>query len=149
MDIEILPPLSLLTTKLCIASGAGILSHHFVFKRGEWHMQAPYLVCFSAVSIPILAAVEELGFDGGNIARSFSAAVLILLSFVCTLFTSIIIYRLYFHRLRDFPGPKIAAATKLWHAYYCLDGKNYLFLQRLRAEYGDFVRTGIYCCSFR
>ena len=143
MDIEILTRVSPLWIKLCIAAGAGIVSHHLVFKKGEWHVQAPYLLGAYLASLPSLAVLEELGFRNGNISRSLSAATLILLFFTFALFSSIVIYRTLFHRLRHFPGPKIAAVTKLWHAYHCMDGKNYIFLQTLHQQYGDFVRTGI------
>ncbi|KAL9089692.1 MAG: hypothetical protein Q9159_002420 [Coniocarpon cinnabarinum] len=62
--------------------------------------------------------------------------------FTCSLFLSMTLYRLFFHRLRHFPGPKIAAVSKLWHAYHCLGGQNYRFLSDLHMKYGDFVRTG-------
>ncbi|MCJ1373406.1 hypothetical protein MMC20_004634 [Loxospora ochrophaea] len=137
-----------LSAKLCVAVGAGIVSHHLVFKRGEWHVQAPYLVVAYLASLPSLLVVEELSLPSGNIFKSFRAATAILLFFTCSLFSSIIIYRTLFHRLRHFPGPKIAAVTKLWHAYHCLNGKNYLFLQRLHQQYGDFVRTGFNSSAF-
>ena len=143
MDVEIPVPFSSLSTKLVIATGAGILVHHTVFKKGEWHVQAPYLVGAYLACIPSLIAVEELSLGNSNVSRSFINAAAIVLFFTCALFSSIAIYRIFFHRLRQFPGPRIAAVTKLWHAYHCLDGKNYLFLQDLHRRYGDFVRTGI------
>ena len=52
-----------------------------------------------------------------------------------------IIYRLYFHPLRDFPGPKLAAATSLYSAYYdlCTEGL-VKRLPELHKKYGPLVR---------
>ena len=36
---------------------------------------------------------------------------------------SVLLYRVLFHRLRGFPGPKLAAISKLWHVYELLGPK--------------------------
>ncbi|KAK8008231.1 hypothetical protein PG991_010782 [Apiospora marii] len=54
----------------------------------------------------------------------------------------ILVYRKLFHRLRHFPGPWLADATKFWHAWHCRTGRNYLLIEKLRAQYGPFIRTG-------
>lgn len=51
-------------------------------------------------------------------------------------------YRKVFHRLSHFPGPWLAGATKLWHAWQCRTGRNYLLIEKLRGQYGPFIRTG-------
>ncbi|RWA10857.1 hypothetical protein EKO27_g4259 [Xylaria grammica] len=63
-------------------------------------------------------------------------------SYAAGLFSSIVIYRKYFHRLRRFPGPRLAAVTKLWHVWKGLDGKNHLLLEDLFKRYGPIIRTG-------
>ncbi|KAK0744971.1 cytochrome P450 [Apiosordaria backusii] len=72
----------------------------------------------------------------------FQTAFLISTSYSLGLFTSITIYRLYFHRLRAFPGPKLAAITKFWHVWQCRHGKNHLVIEELRQKYGNIIRTG-------
>ncbi|KAJ5931968.1 hypothetical protein N7516_006457 [Penicillium verrucosum] len=47
-----------------------------------------------------------------------------------------------FHRLKHFPGPKLAAVTKLWHVWKCRDSRGHLVLQEWYEKYGEFVRTG-------
>ncbi len=51
-------------------------------------------------------------------------------------------YRLFFHPLAKFPGPKLAAATSLYSAYYdiCTPGL-IKRLPELHRQYGPIVRT--------
>jgi len=66
----------------------------------------------------------------------------VLAAYLLPLFTSIIAYRLFFHRLRHFPGPIGARISKLWHTWQVREAKNHLVLDKLYHEYGTFVRTG-------
>ncbi|OQE89490.1 hypothetical protein PENNAL_c0014G05119 [Penicillium nalgiovense] len=52
------------------------------------------------------------------------------------------VYRLIFHRLKYFPGPKLAAVSKLWHVWKCRDSRGHLVLEAWHEKYGEFVRTG-------
>lgn len=70
------------------------------------------------------------------------AAFLFLFMYSLGLFGSIAIYRLFFRRLRTFPGPRLAALTKLWHVYQCWDSRNHLVLDAFHKKYGTVVRTG-------
>lgn len=70
-------------------------------------------------------------------------ATLLEISFHAGLFCSIAVYRLFFHRCRKFPGPFGAKLTRLYATR--LSARNVQFfreLERLHAQYGDFVRTG-------
>lgn len=102
-------------------------------------MKAPNLVklyfagCIAIVLLETRLKVEKHGIRSG---------VLVAGSFTVALFSSMAIYRIFFHRTRHFPGPRLAAVSKLWHMYHCLNGQNHLLLEKLHRQYGDFVRTG-------
>jgi hypothetical protein len=55
-------------------------------------------------------------------------------SFVCGL----VIYRLQFHPLSKFPGPKLAALTSLYEFYYnvVLGGRYLWEIERMHEQYG-------------
>ncbi|OCL13438.1 cytochrome P450 [Glonium stellatum] len=123
------------------AAVLGLLSHLCVFIRGEWHMQAPtILILYSILSLLIFLA--EIRYGASDVVSSLSKTLLLASSYSTALFTSMVIYRKYFHRLRHFPGPWLAGATKFWHVYQCRDGRNHLLLERLRQQYGPIIRTG-------
>ncbi|ORX98759.1 cytochrome P450 [Clohesyomyces aquaticus] len=50
-------------------------------------------------------------------------------------------YRVYFHPLTRFQGPKIAAATRLPYLYATLTGTHIPRLKKLHERYGDIVRV--------
>lgn len=59
------------------------------------------------------------------------------------LLLSISVYRLFFHRLRNFPGPLGSKLTRFYDAYLAAKDVQYnVEIQRLHAQHGDFIRTG-------
>lgn len=53
-----------------------------------------------------------------------------------------VVYRRFLHPLRHFPGPQLAAITQHYHRYAVARGNNHLYLDRLHAIYGEYVRIG-------
>lgn len=51
------------------------------------------------------------------------------------------LYNLYLHPLSGYPGPRLAAATRLWYCYYCTQGTSIYAIKRAHEKYGDVVRT--------
>lgn len=129
-------------TKLCIAAFAGILSHTLIFIRNEHHIQAPQLFRLFLL-LPLLLFIGESSVwalsDAGQAAKT---SALIVLSYGASLFTSIAIYRVFFHKLNKFPGPIGARISKFWHVGKLLGQPNFKVLDELHQQYGDFVRTG-------
>ena len=124
------------------ASGiAGLLSHRLLFVSGEWHLRATGLLRFYLLSYATITLYEvymrHLGWRLGFASSSMICGV-----YALCLWGSMIVYRLFFHPLRDFPGPVLARVSKLWHVAHCYDSKNHLLMERLFKKYGSFVRTG-------
>lgn len=124
-----------------LAAALGVTSHLGIFIRGEWHMQAPFLVkLYAFLAFAIFCAEHSL--PEADITTSLKITAVLAASYAAGLFSSIVIYRKFFHRLRHFPGPWLAGATKFWHVWQCRTGKNYLVIEELRRTYGPVIRTG-------
>jgi len=104
-------------------------------------MQAPVLLKVYVV-LSILTFLVVMAHRDEALIESFKWTITIISSYAGAIFASMVVYRKYFHRLRNFPGPWIAGVTKFWHIYQCLDSKNHLLLQRSHQQYGTFIRTG-------
>ncbi|CAZ85474.1 unnamed protein product [Tuber melanosporum] len=51
------------------------------------------------------------------------------------------IYNLFFHPLRNFPGPKKAALSNIWYSYIWLSGRYPHIIHALHEKYGSVVRV--------
>lgn len=119
-----------------VAAAAGIAAHRSVFIKGEWHLWAPYVVVVHASALAV-----ALGYT-----REFYRPVLLGNMYLLGLFGSMLVYRMFFHKLRHFPGPSGAAVSKLWHVWKCRDSRNHEVLDAMYKRYGQFVRTGMSFC---
>ncbi|PVH70062.1 putative benzoate 4-monooxygenase cytochrome P450 [Cadophora sp. DSE1049] len=122
-------------TLFAMAALLGVIAHLFVFKRFE--VDTHPLLLFVVFSLAPFALQYTL-----STTRLLSC--LLTATFTTSLFTSIAIYRVYFHPLRRFPGRPLAKLTQL-HSL-TLTAKSGLkwhqILQSLHSQYGDYVRTG-------
>ncbi|KAI1389100.1 cytochrome P450 [Hypoxylon trugodes] len=121
----------------------GIIAHLALFIHGEWHIRAPELLIFHTLLFTSALAGKTLG--SSTEYRLLLEGLLYAFScYVSALLVSIVVYRLWFHRLtRDgFPGPWYLRLSKLCHVWEVRTSRNYLLLEGLRQKYGDFVRTG-------
>lgn len=126
---------------IAFAAVSGVLSHLLFFLHGEHHMKAPILLRLSFISLLLLIYIK-VGIMSQDAASGVVEVMEIFASYILSLFTSIAVYRRFFHRLHKFPGPPAASLTKLWQTYYTLDSQNHVLLDGLYRKYGDFVRTG-------
>ncbi|KAJ5267074.1 hypothetical protein N7478_009882 [Penicillium angulare] len=65
-------------------------------------------------------------------------AAAIVLAYACT----IAVYRLFFHPLAKYPGPKLAAITNWYPSFYAYRGDYHLKNRAWHDQYGDIVRAG-------
>ncbi|KAI0543533.1 cytochrome P450 [Xylaria curta] len=134
-----IPPFECLCTFTAVV---GALSHLMIYIRKEWHMMAPYLVWIYFCIAFLLFESIYICFPGYDLRTSLQYAAAYVISYCAGLFTSVLVYRRYFHRLRSFPGPWQATISKLWHVWKCRGGQNHLFIDELHHKYGSVFRTG-------
>jgi hypothetical protein len=124
------------------AAGAGIASHLGYFIHGEHHAESTRIFGLFTLVNAIVFGVQ-VRFLGQDIILSIFRTSAIATSYVIALWTSMSVYRLFFHRLRSFPGPLPAKVSKLWHSYQAIPKlDSFRWLAKLHEEYGDVVRTG-------
>jgi hypothetical protein len=127
-----------------VASAFGILVHYGLFIKGEWHLQAPTILACHVLIFPTILSLEVLG-GGKEIHQACLRSFVISTMYIASLLLSIATYRIFFHRLGNFSGPRLAALSKLWHVWKCRNSRGHLVLDDWHKKYGTFVRTGA-CC---
>ena len=131
-----------LQTKLCVAAAAGLLSHLLIFIHNEHHIRAPQIFRFYLLLSLLLFLAEAKIWPLHHPTQAARASALIVLSYSASLLASILVYRIFFHKLRRFPGPFGARVSKFWHVSRLFGQPNFKLLDELHQQYGDFVRTG-------
>jgi hypothetical protein len=125
-----------------LSAGLGVLSHLTYFIRGEHHESAPTLalLCVIVPALLFMGQVVYLKFDTD---QAVVTTTVIYGAYFSALWTSMVVYRVFFHRLNKFPGPFMAKVSKIYHtALVVRTMDNYLLLDKWHQEYGAFVRTG-------
>ncbi|KAF6749615.1 high nitrogen upregulated cytochrome P450 monooxygenase 2 [Ephemerocybe angulata] len=99
-----------------------------------------YWAVLGVVSLlPILPAYLLSSYFTSSSHCLFLASVV----FLCSLFTSIILYRLSpLHPLAKYPGPPLWRITKFSAAWYGAQGRYHIKLKALHDRYGHIVRIG-------
>ncbi|KAF7528053.1 hypothetical protein G7054_g10245 [Neopestalotiopsis clavispora] len=124
-----------------IVAAAGVLSHVLFFIRGEHHIRAP-LIGRLFLLFPFLYIASRYILGRRDWLESLTSALIIESVYCSSLLLSVVIYRIFFHRTRKFPGPFLAGVTKWYHFFNATDSHQQIFLDKLHKKYGDFVRTG-------
>ncbi|KAJ4022881.1 hypothetical protein NW752_003336, partial [Fusarium irregulare] len=128
------------TSRALTAVVAGLAVHHLLLRKGEWHLKAPTIIETWMLSFSVLYSLEAMCGSGSTLGNAING-LYFMSAFTLSLLTSIVVYRVFFHKLKSFPGPRLAAISKLWHSVNCVGAKNHLLLEQMRKQYGDFVRT--------
>lgn len=125
-----------------VAVFVGLFAHNAIFIRGEWHMHIlQILVGVGLINVIALYSLYRVA-HAPSFGEALSAVFHMNIASLVALFGSMTVYRLFFHKLSSFPGPKLAAVTKLWHVWKVRKSTNFLLLQELHGEYGNIIRTG-------
>jgi hypothetical protein len=125
------------------AAVLGLVFHHTLLRTVEVELFMYTLVGIGFITLVILFAVHI--FAGLTPLAALARVALLSTSFNLAVFLSIGVYRLFFHRLRRFPGPPLAKLSRFYSAYKAAqDLQYYKLINRWNEEYGDFIRTGEY-----
>lgn len=119
----------------------GVASYILFFHHGERHLfpwryvgGVALLQCLTTIAITFTA------IDTTTNGAALLAAKLVA-NYLLGLYTTLILFRLFFNPLNKFPGPFMARLTALHHSFQV--GRKmdmYLHLQDAHRKWGDFVR---------
>lgn len=121
----------------------GAASHQLFFRFGEWDLYAAQLIfALILANVGGTAALVHESPDLGTLAALRLVSTLVFTT-VAGIFSSMLVYRAFFHRLNRFPGPFMARLSNLYVTSLSIS-KFRLFeeVQQLHRQYGDIVRIG-------
>ncbi|KAI1421256.1 cytochrome P450 [Xylaria sp. FL1777] len=124
-----------------IAVVAGVTSHLAFFRVGEHHLYSSRYVLAAVSAFAISIAVHSLFFElssGTAALRTLAIAS----SYFGGLYTSLIIYRIFFHPLSGFSGPLGCKISSAWFATYMPKLDAFRQLEKLHQKHGNFLRIG-------
>jgi hypothetical protein len=124
-----------------ISASIGVLSHYFFWIRFEFD-RFFYKI---ALAVLILQPLTLLALQISGLGMLQSIVILSVLEgcYCVALFSSITLYRLFFHPLHKFPGPFWARLWMWWKiSKFAEEGKGYMVVHELHRKYGDVVRIG-------
>ncbi|RDW61326.1 cytochrome P450-14 [Coleophoma crateriformis] len=126
-----------------LGSVFGVTSHLGYFIHGEHHMQSGRIL-LSFLFGPILIFIGILRLDSSSSAAIAAKLTTITsVSYFTALSLSILTYRIFFHPLRNFPGPFSAKLSKFTHVLrVAKDSDNFRRANELHKKYGEIVRVG-------
>ncbi|KAK2793068.1 hypothetical protein FQN52_002216 [Onygenales sp. PD_12] len=139
------PKTSGLLPILATSAIAGSLLHQLFFKQVEVDKRPVSTAAASAGSYFLVVSLLKLllGQNHGEI-WPYLVGFLAWITAFSSLWLNILVYRALFHPLNHFPGPFGAKLTKFWTLRKVLESKLrwYQVVDKLHAQYGDYVRTG-------
>ncbi|CAI6342209.1 unnamed protein product [Periconia digitata] len=130
------------SSNLTSAFVLGTLLHLNVFKNIELESYIPKFFFAGIISVTGLVYFY-VAQTGLTVLASATRVASETSCLIFGIFTSMTIYRLFFHRIRRFPGPLAARVTRFYSLYLASKNVQYhVELEKLHKQYGDFVRTG-------
>ncbi|OBR05375.1 Benzoate 4-monooxygenase cytochrome P450 [Colletotrichum higginsianum IMI 349063] len=131
----------------------GVLLHQFLFRYGEWDLSAKRIItrfCFAyaatisaIMSGPVFTSVTIYPIETVGFTEAMKTSTVLFSSLIVGIYSSMMIYRGFFHRLHRFPGPFLARFTNLYITFKIWN-KMHLHedVRKLHEKYGDVVRVG-------
>ncbi|KAI0481303.1 cytochrome P450 monooxygenase-like protein [Xylariaceae sp. FL0804] len=120
----------------------GLAAHLGYFIRGEHNLSSPRLFV-SGLATPWISTLALVHYGGSTPTEALQMVAVASVSFLGALFSSMLVYRAWFHPLRHYPGPRWAGLTQFYHMLR-INRKpdNFLYLHSLHRQYGPYVRVG-------
>ncbi|KAH8594186.1 cytochrome P450 [Bisporella sp. PMI_857] len=129
-------------TEVATSAICGVLLHLGYFIHGEHHMQSPTIFRMVLLA-PVAVFIVHLKLSKFDLGSAAIASAWDVTACSGSLLASMVIYRSFFHRTRNFPGPKLAGVSKLYHMFNVAPKSDqFRWLELMHQRYGDFVRTG-------
>ena len=126
------------------AFALGIVVHNLLLKYIELDIYLPHLFAFSILTKSALT-YAHIHYENVSVVESILKVSAETVCFTVGVFLSMVVYRLFFHRIRKFPGPFGARVSRLYSMRLAAKKVQYhLELAKLHEQYGDFIRTGMF-----
>lgn len=119
----------------------GSISHLVYFRSGEHHLYGMRYVFFG-MGIILASAFAQSYCLHLTIGAALAQTSLVVGSYLIGLYSSLVIYRVFFHPLRSFGGPYGCRISSAWFATYLAKSDAFRQLESLHHRYGDFLRIG-------
>jgi hypothetical protein len=131
-------------TQTILAMSSGVTVHLLFYRLSEWDTRSPFLL---ASYILVLAAgsiiVWFLNRQGDvEVPLSSTGLQKFWIYHVLGVYSSMLVYRGFFHRLGKFPGPFFARFSNIYLTMMSSKLHLYKEVSKLHETYGDYVRTG-------
>lgn len=128
--------------ELIACFAAGVFLHLTVFRFGEWDAHSLTLLEVAALCQAVLSLFAHKAFSE-SVIGSLQHVTYWACAAAAGLFSSMVVYRTLFHRLRHFPGPFAARLSTFYMTIVNYrSGQVYRDIQALHRKYGDYVRVG-------
>lgn len=124
-----------------IAAALGVTAHHGYFIHGDHLTNIPPLLLGTG-AFYVSAIALQVALLSSPLIQSWLLVTRIYAAFATGLYTSIFVYRVWFHRLNKYPGPWGAKVSKLYHMYHIRHLDQWKWYQSLIQQYGPVVRIG-------
>ena len=129
------------TAAAAAAAAAGVVTHLGYFIRREHHLYGTkYIQIFTVLFIATVVLIVRLGNE--PLGYALGKATLLAGCYLGGLFASLLLYRVFFHPLKTFPGPLGNKLGNLWFSAQLSNGDAYRQVLDLHEKYGAFLRIG-------
>ncbi|KAI9036273.1 cytochrome P450 [Aspergillus affinis] len=126
---------------LALGGISGISAHILIYRHGEWDLHAPAIfVSYASILLSAVILEHAAAWTGAPYSIPLVNTVL---WHIAGIYISMLIYRGFFHRLSEFPGPFFARLSNFYVT--ALSAKKlqlYNEVQKLHRQYGDYIRIG-------